>query len=48
MMGQIVYRKEYTGVISEYIEVGSFESGTYFISLHVNDKVMVKKLIIIH
>ena len=48
MMGQLVYTKEFQGLVAEYIDVRELSPGTYIISLEENGKTKNKKLIVNH
>ncbi|WP_317897563.1 choice-of-anchor B family protein [Aurantibacillus circumpalustris] len=48
ILGQVITEKEFNGSLSEYLDVRSLESGTYFISISEKGNIKTKKLIINH
>jgi hypothetical protein len=48
MLGQIVFEKQYTSIVSDYIDVSLFANGTYVISVTENNHRIHKKIIINH
>lgn len=48
MLGQIVFEKHYTSMVSDYIDVSLFANGTYVISVTENNHRIHKKIIINH
>jgi choice-of-anchor B domain-containing protein len=48
MLGQIVFEKNYSSMIHDYVNVSDFANGTYIISVAENNKTLTKKLIVNH
>lgn len=48
MLGRVIYEKQCSGAISEYINVSNFENGSYIVSVTENNRSKNKQVIINH
>lgn len=48
LLGELVLEKQFTGPISDYLDVNTFENGTYILSILENNGTKNRKLIINH
>lgn len=48
MLGQLIFEKQFSGMVHDYLNVLDFANGTYIISISENNQTVTKKLVVHH